>query len=109
MQAVTTIERRVGVDGVTRLLKANANLAGNRFDQTVQFAQESIQLEPDMVDSHYSLAAGYIGLKKYPEAVATFTSLGTKFGYTFEREAFEKEPKYGDFVKSAAFRKWLPN
>jgi tetratricopeptide (TPR) repeat protein len=108
LEAVTTIEKRVGVDGVTRLFRANASMMAGRYDEAVKFAQESIRLEPDLLDSYYSLAEGYLGQKRYPEAVATLSGAGAKFGLVFDRAEFAKDPRYAELMKSAAFRKWLP-
>ncbi len=108
LEAITTIEKRVGVDGVTRLFRANANMMAGRYDETVKYAQESVRLEPDLLDSYYSLAEGYLGQKKYPEVVATLSGAGARFGLVFDRAEFAKDPRYAEFMKSAAFRKWLP-
>lgn len=108
VQAVANIERRVGVDGITRLLKANAYLLSGNFPQTLVFAQESLQLEPTRSEPYFALAAAHIGLKQFPDAVTAFSKLASDFGYTFDRQKFFEDASYAEFVKSAAFKKWLP-
>jgi tetratricopeptide (TPR) repeat protein len=108
VQALTSVERRVGVDGVTTLLKANAYLGAGDFGQTIAYAKESMRLEPGRADPYHTLAAGYIGLKNYPEAVTAYKTLASEFGFAFERKAFLEDARFAEFAKSAEFARWLP-
>jgi hypothetical protein len=108
MQAIEVIERRVGADGMTNLLKANASLQRKDYDRGVAFAQQAIHLEPELAQSYVALARGYTGKQKYPEAVSTYRLLGTRFGVQWKRETFVKDPEAAHLVQSDAFRKWLP-
>jgi tetratricopeptide (TPR) repeat protein len=107
LESVTAIERRVGVDGLTTLLKANACYNGGDFGKAVTHARESIRLEPDREDPWHALAVSYVGLKKFPEAIQAYETLAADFGYQFERQHFT-DPQFAGFVKSAAFKRWLP-
>jgi hypothetical protein len=106
--AVTAMEKRVGVDGVTSLLKANVYLRAATYEQTVSFAQNAIRIEPDLQDGYYSLAMGYIGQGKFKEALDMHQSISSRFGRRFQRSGFVSDPKFAAFVQSAAFQKWLP-
>lgn len=108
MQCVVTIERRVGSDGVTNLLKANISMTNGAYAQGLAFAQQATQLEPDLKDAYYSLAMNYVGLKQYPQAIAVYKSMATRFKLKFDRQHFEQEPRLAGLVKSADFQKWLP-
>ena len=108
LQAIAVIERRVGVDGMTNLLKANASLQRKDFDAGVAFAEQAIRLEPELAQSYVALGRGYVGEQKYPEAVSTYRLLMTRFGVKLTRETFLKDPTSAGFVQSDAFRKWLP-
>jgi tetratricopeptide (TPR) repeat protein len=108
MQCVVTIERRVGSDGVTNLLKANINMTDGAYAQGLAFAQQATRLEPDLEDAYYSLAMNYVGLEQYPQAIAVYKSMATRFKLKFDRQHFEREPRLAGLVKSADFQKWLP-
>jgi hypothetical protein len=98
----------VGVDGLTTLLRANAYFNVDDFGQTVKAAEQSIRLEPDREDPYHSLAAGYVGLKKYRDAIKAYQTLAAQFGYHFERQHFAGDTRFAGFVKSAEFKRWLP-
>jgi tetratricopeptide (TPR) repeat protein len=108
MECVTTIERRVGSDGVTNLLKANIDMMTGAYTQGVGLAQQAIRLEPDLQDAYYSLAVNYVGLKQYAQAIAVYKSLATRFKVKFDRKHFEHEPRFAGLVQSADFQKWMP-
>jgi tetratricopeptide (TPR) repeat protein len=109
LRALAFIERRVGADGVTNMLKANINLRSGNYEQAVTFAQRSIRIEPDLKEGYYSLALGYVGLQQYPRAVETYRTLASRFSVRFERQKFVGAPVYAGLVQSAAFAQWLPN
>jgi tetratricopeptide (TPR) repeat protein len=106
--AIDAIELRVGVDGLTTLLRANAWLGAGEFAPAIQSAKESIRLEPKRDGGYHTLAAAFIGLKKYPDAVKTYQTLASDFGYRFERQSFLTDATYAGFVKSPEFARWLP-
>jgi len=107
-QSISLIERRVGSDGLTNLLRANIYLQNGSYDQTVAYAHKAIDLEPDLQSAWFSLASAYVELKQYPEAVTTYQAVQSRFGAKFDRQRFVSNPKFSGFVQSAAFRKWLP-
>jgi tetratricopeptide (TPR) repeat protein len=108
MQAIEVIEGRVGADGMTNLLKANASLLRKDFDPATAFAQQAIRLEPELAQSYVALARGYVGEQKYTAAVSTYRVLMTRFGVKLQRQTFLKDPESAGFVQSEAFNKWLP-
>ena len=108
MQCVLTIERRVGSDGITNLLKANINMMTGAYAQGAALARQAIQLEPDLQDAYYTLAVNYVGLEQYPQAIAVYQSIATRFKVKFQRQRFEREPRFAGLVQSADFQKWMP-
>jgi tetratricopeptide (TPR) repeat protein len=108
MECVAIIERRVGSDGVTNLLKANIDMMTGAYAPGVALAQQAIQLEPDLQDAYFSLAVNYVGLKQYAQAIAVYKSITTRFKVKFDRKRFEHEPRFAGLVQSADFQKWLP-
>jgi tetratricopeptide (TPR) repeat protein len=108
LQCVVTMEGRVGSDGVTNMLKANINMTTGAYAQGVALARQAIQLEPDLKEAYSSLAMNYVGLKQYPQAIAVYQSMATRFKVKFERQRFEREPRFAGLVQSADFQKWMP-
>lgn len=78
------------------------------YAQGVALARQAIQLEPDLMDAYYSLAMNYVGLKQYPQAIAVYQTMTTRFKLKFDRQRFEREPRLAGLVQSPAFQKWLP-
>lgn len=108
MQCVLTIERRVGSDGATNLMKANINMTSGAYAQGVALARQAIQLEPDLKDAYFTLAMNYVGLQQYPQAIAVYRSIARRFKVKFDRQHFEHQPRLAGLVQSADFQKWMP-
>src|SRR5581483_11395325 len=87
-ESISLIERRVGSDGMTNLLRANIYLQNGSYDQTVTYDRKAIELEPDLQSAWFSLASAYVELKKYPEAVTTYQGLQSRFGAKLDRQRF---------------------
>jgi tetratricopeptide (TPR) repeat protein len=104
---LNTMEKRVGKDGVTRLLRASAYLEAGDIPNALKFAEESIELESERMDSRDLRATLLVRSGHYPEAVAAYKDIEARFGRKFTREDFD-DPTNAQFVRSAAFRHWLP-
>ncbi len=107
IQRIADIEGRVGRDGLTELLKANMYHAKGDFQKTLAHGLESIKLEPDRSDSYFRVALGYVGLGRYRDAVKTYQTLASEFGYEFERASFKDDPAHEKFLQSPEFKAWL--
>ena len=105
---LTMIENRVGSDGLTNTLRSNFYQQTGEYDQAVAYARKAVQLEPDLRRAWVALASGYVLQKNYPQAVATYRTLQTRFGLNLTRKQFEGNPAFGPFLQSEAFKKWLP-
>jgi tetratricopeptide (TPR) repeat protein len=104
----TIIENRVGSDGLTNMMRSNFCQQMGAYDQGVTYARKAVELEPDLRRAWLALASGYLLQKNYPQAVATYRTMQTRFGLTFTREQFASNPNFGPLVQSDAFKKWLP-
>jgi len=102
------IENRVGSDGFTNTLRSNFYLQTGGYDQGVAYARKAVNLEPDLRPAWDALASGYVLQKNYPQAVATYRTLQTRFGLTFTRRQFESNANFAPLMQSDAFKKWLP-
>jgi tetratricopeptide (TPR) repeat protein len=108
VQTMATIENRVGADGITSLIKVSAYLDAQDFDKAIASGKEAIRLEPDYDRAYTTLALVYVQAKKYEDAVKVFTDVEKRFGVVFERKNLVENPALGEFIKSAAFKRWLP-
>lgn len=108
LTTLDTVEKRVGRDGITRMLRANSYFASQDLDNALKTTEEAIALEPDRMDPYDLRATFLVSLARYPEAVAAYRDMEQRFDLTFTRDIFTSEPTFEQFVKSAAFRAWLP-
>jgi tetratricopeptide (TPR) repeat protein len=108
LQAISAIEKQVGADGMTHLLRANIHVTMGMYADAIADAREGIRLEPDFVNSYFTLAQAHVALGQFGEAVEVYSKLEQNFGYQFARENFVADASFGKFVASPPFRKWLP-
>jgi tetratricopeptide (TPR) repeat protein len=108
LAALDTMEKRVGADGVTRNLRAAAYFSTEDYANTLKYADEAIQLEPDLMSGQDTRASALVGLTRYGDAIAQYKGVEKQFGLEFTRDVFESDPFFAKFVASAAFRDWLP-
>jgi len=105
---VASLESRIGVDGGTHLMRAHLLLEAKRYSEAVSYARKAVDLESGLEGAWYCLAKGYVQLKSYPQAVATYRSVQARFHQAFTRQAFVSDPEFSAFVQSADFNNWLP-
>jgi tetratricopeptide (TPR) repeat protein len=108
LKAIDTMEKRVGVDGVTRNWHAAAYCMAIEFATCLKYAEESARLEPDRVAAYDMRATALVGLGRHADAVAQYRAIEKQFGLTFTREIFAGDPAYSSFIASQAFKNWLP-
>jgi tetratricopeptide (TPR) repeat protein len=107
LEAVDAFESRIGVDAGTCLMRARILFRAGEYGESVTYARKAVEREPDLDSAWYSLGKGYVGLKNYPQAVATYKTMQTRFHTTFTREAFVRDPNFSAFAQSRDFEKWL--
>jgi len=108
LKSLDTMERRVGVDGVTRMLRSNAYTLTNDFTNSLKYADEAVALEPDLLLAQDTRATLLVRLARFKEAVAAYRDMETRFGIQFTREIFTADPTFEPLVASAPFKAWLP-
>jgi thioredoxin-like negative regulator of GroEL len=106
LKAIGNMEERVGVDGLTHMLRANINVLANRLDDAARSAREGVRAEPDFAGVRFTLVDILIAQEHFDEAVTEFRTLESDFGYEFSREALHAQPTYAKFVVSPAFKQW---
>ena len=107
LQAITAIESRVGVDGMTQMLRANIYMTLGKHAEAVKHASKAIEVEPEMSDPYFTLAQSHVALGQYAEAIEVYATLQDEFGYEFTRDNFAQDPTFTKFIESAQFKKWL--
>lgn len=107
LQAISAIESRVGVDGMTQMLRSNIYASSGMHKEAVTYAAKAIDSEPDMSDPYFTLAQSHVALGQFAEAIEVYTTLQDDFGYEFTQEDFAKDAAFDKFVASPQFRKWL--
>ena len=108
LKSLDTMERRVGVDGVTRMLRSNAYTLTNDLANALKYADEAVALEPDLLLAQDTRATLLVRLARFKEAVAAYRDMETRFGIQFTREIFTADPTFEPLVASAPFKAWLP-
>jgi hypothetical protein len=106
LDSIGHVEKRVGQDGMTHMLRANIHFLSKSFDEAARSAREGIRVEPDFTGAHFTLVEVLIADGRFDEAVQAFETLETEFGYEFSRELLEAEPSYAKFIASKAYKKW---
>lgn len=107
LQAITAIENRVGVDGMTQMLRSNIYMTLGKHADAVTYARKAIAIEPDMSDAYFTLAQSHVALGQFAEAIEVYTTLQDDFGYQFTKENFAKDATFTKFIESSPFKKWL--
>ena len=104
----TIIENRVGTDGVTNTLREMFSQQAGALTEAVKYGQKAVAIEPDLPQAWYFLGTSYVYVKNYPQAVASFQTLQTRFGAKLTRDQFVG-PGWEGFTRSDAFKHWMPH
>lgn len=108
LRAIGTIESRVGVDGMTQMLRSNIYMSMGKHQEAVTYARKAIEVEPDMTDPYFTLAQSHVSLGQFAEAIEVYSTLRDEFGYQFTKENFAKDETFTKFIASPQFKKWMP-
>jgi hypothetical protein len=108
LTALEAVEKRVGKDGVTTMLRATVYFVSGDFANMLKYSEESIGLEPDRIQGYDTRATALVGLERHAAAVAAYRDMESRFDLKFTREIFAADPTFGKFMASDDFRKWLP-
>jgi tetratricopeptide (TPR) repeat protein len=107
LQAISSIESRVGVDGLTQMLRANIYMTLGKHSEAVTYARKAIESEPEMSDPYFTLAQSHVVLGHFAEAIDAYTTLQDEFGYQFTKENFAQDATFTKFIASPQFKQWL--
>jgi hypothetical protein len=107
LQAITAIESRVGVDGMTQMLRSSIYLTLGKHQEAVTYARKAIEVEPDMSTPYFTLAQSHVALGQFAAAVEVYTTLQEDFGYEFTKDNFASNETFTKFIDSPQFKQWL--
>ncbi len=68
---------------------------------------EAVRLGSQYEESYWILFNFFSDEKLYSDAVITLMILEDTFGYSFERNAFENQEQFSDFIVSDEFNQWI--
>jgi len=106
LQAIATIESRVGVDGMTQMLRSNIYMSSGMHKEAITHASKAIDIEPEMSDPYFTLAQSHVMLGQFGEAIEIYSTLQADFGYEFSKENFAQDATFTKFIASSQFKKW---
>lgn len=107
LQAIASIESRVGVDGMTQMLRSNIYASSGMHKEAITHASKAIDIEPDMSDPYFTLAQSHVVLGQFAEAIEIYSTLQADFGYEFSKDNFAQDATFTKFIASSQFKKWL--
>jgi hypothetical protein len=107
MEAVLGMERAFGLDGAIAMLKANIALAAEDVDGAREFAEQSVELEPENETSRWTLVAILMPAEAYEDGIAVLESLEADFGYELDDAFFSDNEAFAGFVESREYAAWM--
>ncbi len=93
-------------DSVLLALMSRTALRLRNADEATILADEAISIEPSLESAYWAAIDAHVTLNHHSFAVMTAKSLEDQFGKPIERERFENNSMYGNFVKSSQYRQW---
>ena len=101
------LQQAFGVrDAAVLLLMSRAALGSRHTDDAAVLADEAITIEPQLESAYWAAINAHVLLQHYSFAVSTARSLEDQFDKSLERELFEKNGRYANFVKSPQYEQW---
>ncbi len=101
------LQQAFGVrDAAVLLLMSRATLGSRHTDDAAVLADEAISIEPQLESAYWAAINAHVLLQHYSFAVSTARSLEDQFDQSLERELFEKNGRYANFVKSPQYEQW---
>ncbi len=101
------LQQAFGVrDAAVLLLMSRAALSSRHTDDAAVLADEAISIEPQLESAYWAAINAHVLLQHYSFAVSTARSLEDQFDKSLERELFEKNGRYANFVKSPQYEQW---
>ena len=106
-ESLRQLQQAFGVrDAAVLVLMSRAALGSRHIDDAAVLADEAIAIEPQLESSYWAAINAHVLLQHYSFAVSTARSLEDQFDKSLQREQFEKNGRYANFVKSPQYEQW---
>ena len=106
-ESLRQLQQAFGVrDAAVLLLMSRAALGSRHADDAAVLADEAISIEPQLESAYWAAINAHVLLQHYSFAVSTARSFEDQFDKSLERELFEKNGRYANFVKSPQYEQW---
>lgn len=107
LEAQRLLQEGLGVrDGALLALMARTALGLRNADEASILADEAVGVEPTLESAYWAAIDAHVILNHHSFAVMTAQSLENQFEKSIERERFEGNSIYADFVKSSYYQQW---
>jgi hypothetical protein len=93
-------------DGALLAFMARTALAVRNTDEASILADEAISTEPTLEAAYWAAIDAHVLLNHHSFAAMTARSLEDQFEKSIERERFEDNSMYAEFVKSSHYKNW---
>ena len=93
-------------DGALLAFMARTALGVRNVDEASILADEAISTEPTLEAAYWAAIDAHVLLDHFSFAVMTAKSLEEQFEKSIERERFEDNSMYGEFVESSHYQQW---
>jgi hypothetical protein len=93
-------------DGALLAFMARTALGVRKVDEASILADEAISTEPTLEAAYWAAIDAHVLLDHFSFAVMTAKSLEDQFEKSIERERFEDNSMYGEFVESSHYQQW---
>lgn len=103
--ALVNLENEVGTDDVITFLKGNLEIEKGKYENAIQFFNEALSSEKNIMTFHLAKVIAYIELQDYEKAVESLLVMDDFF--EIKDIDWNKEfESYPDFINSDAYSKW---
>lgn len=107
MSSLRLLQQEFGVrDAALLSLMSRTALGMRNAEEAAVLADEAISIEPGLEAPYWAAIAAHVVLKHHGFAVMTAKSLEEQFGKSLDREQFENNSLYSEFIRSPEFEEW---
>ena len=108
-KALQSVEKTLdffGQDAALLNLKAIALVQSGELEKAESIAKESINSEPDLMASYWTLASIQNSAQKYEALTRTFALIEETFDLSMSADDIRNTPQYSGYTQSPEFKSW---
>ncbi len=107
LDAIENLERLVGVDAATLLMRSGVWLTVGDIDAAHDLTHQALELEPDNPEGYWTLLTVFLTESRYDESADILKLLEEAFGYVMDPDEMSRQEVYAGFIQSDAYQAWL--